>query len=202
MYTFKNKKANKIMRVVKKKNYKKRAIIIAASLLLLTGGAAAAYALVNNQSKDTETKSSSSSKNLSEKEKSKATEKDSSTETGPGDLPAITETEKDSPISYEGDNPNMSSSLTGVINYKAVVGDALSLRVTIDQSVSSGLCTLTLSSNDRVVTKTAPVAQNPSSATCEGFSIPLSELGSGRWDISLAITSGNRTGTFKDSVTI
>lgn len=112
------------------------------------------------------------------------------------------EKEKDNPTQYEGTNPNTSASITGSINYKAVVDSALTLRITIDQALSGGTCTLTLSSNGKTVTKTAPVAANPSSATCEGFSVPISELGNGQWDININVTSGDRSGTLKGTVTI
>ena len=190
------------MQVTKKKNHKKRIIISLVILLLVSTGVVVTYALLRNQPKDTDTKSSSNSKSISKK--TDTAKHDSKNDSEPVDTPAVVEKEKekDHPTSYEGSNPNTSNSLTGFINYKAVVGNALSLRVTIDQSISSGVCALTLSSNDRTVTKTVPVVQNPSSATCEGFSIPVSELGSGKWDISLTITSDDRAGTFKDSVTI
>ena len=129
---------------------------------------------------------------------------DSSTATNP-DNPANTPSEakkKDDPVQYEGSDPNNSASLTGVINYKAVNEDGLTLRVTIDQALGNGTCTLKLTSAGRVVTRTANVAQNPSSSTCEGFSIPVSELGNGQWEIEVTVTSDDRTGILKDSITI
>lgn len=118
--------------------------------------------------------------------------------------PTNTENGKDTPKQYEGDLPNSKSSITGVINYKSVIDGVLQIRVTIDQSISSGTCTLKLSrvSSDMVVTRQANTVSNPSSSTCEGFSVPVSELGQGEWDISVNVEGDSKTGVIKDTVVI
>lgn len=102
------------------------------------------------------------------------------------------------------DKPNTSETLSGTINYKSVVGETLSVRATIYQIIDTGTCSLTLTrtSDNKTVSKTAEVAQNPSSSTCKGFDIPVSELGSGQWNIKVVVTDGGKTGEITDEVSL
>ncbi len=110
------------------------------------------------------------------------------------------------PLQYEvnPDTKNEVSQLSGVINYKAVSNNSLSIRVTIDQKLDEGSCSLTLTrrSDGKIVQKSAEVFLNPSSTSCKGFDIPTSELGKGSWDIDISIKSRDSKGTIKGSVAI
>lgn len=112
------------------------------------------------------------------------------------------EIEKDLPTQYEGEDPNSSTNLTGTITYKAVSDGQLVLRTNINQSLGSGSCVLKLthSSSGRVVTKQVNIIANPSSATCEGFNVATSELGSGLWNINIRISSSGKTGILTSTV--
>ena len=112
------------------------------------------------------------------------------------------EAEKDIPPSYEGESVDNSQTLTGVISYKSVVDGSLVIRTTINQMLGSGTCSLTLSNGQKTVTRSSAIVQNPSSSTCEGFSVPTSELGSGAWNIKIEASSDNRTGTLSDNINI
>lgn len=189
------------MRVPSKKSYKKTLTIAAAIILIVTGGI---YAYVVSLPQDhyypetTGDANTQQSNDTNDTDNAdKTTDNDAATTDTPGQ-----EKEKDNPTQYEGSNPNTGNTITGVINFKAVTDGTLTLRTTIEQSLTSGTCTLTLSSNGRTVTKTANIAPNPSSSTCEGFSVPVSELGSGQWNIEISIVSDDRTGVLKDSVNI
>jgi hypothetical protein len=54
---------------------------------------------------------------------------------------------------------------------------------------SDGQCRLRISNNTKSTTRTAEVLYQPSFSTCAGFSLPMEELGSGVWDISLRVTT-------------
>lgn len=105
-----------------------------------------------------------------------------------------------------GDNQSSDSDseITGIINYKAVSGDSLVIRTTIDNRIETGTCILTLtnSSARTTVTRTANIMPNPSTSTCEGFNIPLSEVGTGKWNIVITVKSNGIAGKIEDSVTI
>ena len=182
------------MRIQQKKSSKK-VLLIAGVVVLVIGGGVYAYFATrpSDDKRQTETVNNDASK-TNDEETGKTNDETTPTNSG--------EDGKDTPKQYEGDSPNTSNSLTGVINYKSVIDGNLTLRITIDQTISSGTCTLKLISSGRTITKNAAVVQNPSSSTCEGFSVPVSELSGGQWSIEITVTSGDRTGTFKDKVTI
>lgn len=125
--------------------------------------------------------------------------------TQPSDSNSMTtDGENHTPTQYEGESPNKSSSLTGVINYKSVADTTLTIRITIDQTINEGSCRLVLTraSDNKSVTKDATIFQNPSSSSCEGFDIQTAELGGGRWSIEVQLSDGTKTGIIKDSIDI
>lgn len=98
--------------------------------------------------------------------------------------------------------PSQSNNVSGVISYKNVNDGQLILRTTINQALSSGSCTLTMKNRDKTLTKSADIVQNPSSSSCMGFNIPISELTSGSWTINIKINSGTLSGEINDIVNI
>lgn len=90
------------------------------------------------------------------------------------DAEVTKEPEKNLPTQYEGSNPNSEEHLTGAITYKAVSDGQLILRTSIDQTLNSGTCSLSLVNQQKTVNKTATIIPNPASSTCEGFNIPIS----------------------------
>lgn len=170
-------------------NSSRRKIIAAVAILLLLASGIGTYAIM--QSRDEQNlvdESSSQPKDGSAAETSnKAIEQDK---------PIVTQ--------YQGDSVNNSPTLTGIINYSSVVDNVAMIRVTIDQIVSSGTCKLELKNTSlgKIITKNANIAQNPSSATCEGFDVPTSELGSGTWNIEITIQGDNKTGVIRGEITV
>ncbi len=112
------------------------------------------------------------------------------------------EKEKELPQLYEGENTNTSAGLTGAINSKSVSGDYLVIRSTINQFIDSGTCELTLRSGSKTVSRSVEIIQNPSSSSCAGFDIPVSELSSGQWNIEIKVSSGNRQMTLTEVTNI
>ena len=103
--------------------------------------------------------------------------------------------EKVIPIQNEGEDPNQLESLTGNLTTNRVSNGKLILRVNINQYLSTGICNLTLTSGSNTITKTVNIVAVASTSTCEGFDVPVSELSSGAWQISINIQSGDKTGT-------
>lgn len=190
------------MRVQKKSSKKRLIIILSIVGVLLIGGGLYAYIaqpFSSDKTDDTSTKNNDKRTDTDDDSDATANSKNSSDEASTSQP---RETEKDIQPDYEGSNPNTSASLTGAINYKSVSGGNLVIRTTINQLLTSGTCTLTLTNGSKTVTRSANIAQNPSSSTCQGFDVPTSELGSGTWSISIAIASGDKTGTLTDSVSL
>lgn len=173
---------------------KKLLLVIAAVVLIVA--AAGTYAIIRSGDNQDPTKQQAENTSQDDTENSDDSSKNDSN--------TSVEAEKHITTQYAGDSANSNSKLTGILNYKAVTDNNLVLRVTIDQTISSGTCALTLtdSSGGRVVTRSAGIIQNPSSSTCEGFNVPVSELGSGTWKIEVGVNGDNKTGAITGEVTI
>lgn len=106
-------------------------------------------------------------------------------------------------IQYEGDDPNLSEELSGSVTYAGVLNDKIAIRVNIDQYLSDGICVLNLISNgDTVYDESANIVNSASTATCEGFDVPVSNVGTGAYGIEVRITSGEKSGIIKGEVEI
>lgn len=58
---------------------------------------------------------------------------------------------------------------------------------------SDGTCSLTIENNGITYSQEAAILYQSSFSTCAGFSVPISELGNGNWQITLSITSKGTT---------
>lgn len=167
---------------IKRRRNCKIGLIILAIIILCVGGGVA-FALLTHKA-DTSSEDEIVAPAETEESPARDTEKDTETDNF-NEVPQ-----------YEGESPNTLHELTGVINYSAVAGDNYSIRISIDQTLGSGTCKLTMSSDAKTYTAEAPVIQSGSTtSSCEGFDIPLSELSaSKKWNISIAISSGDKSG--------
>lgn len=98
-------------------------------------------------------------------------------------------------VQYDGENPNKAESISGVVTYVGVSGERLMIRVNIDQFLDDGECILNLVRNGSTIyNDTARVVGNVTTATCEGFDVPVDGIGRGATDIMITINSGEKTG--------
>ena len=117
--------------------------------------------------------------------------------------PETDEKEKEKTGQYEGENPNKASGITGVITYAGVSGSNLMIRVNIDQYLNGGTCSLGLKKDgNNIYSDTAPIVDSASTSTCEGFNVPVSSISSGKLNIVINITSGDKSGTITGEVTV
>ncbi|MFZ2513641.1 MAG: hypothetical protein WAW63_04260 [Candidatus Saccharimonadales bacterium] len=58
---------------------------------------------------------------------------------------------------------------------------------------SDGTCTLLITNGSRSNTKTAQIVYSSQFSTCAGYSVPVSEFGTGTWSLKLLVTSGGTT---------
>lgn len=111
--------------------------------------------------------------------------------------------EKEAIVQYDGENPNEAEDLSGVVTYAGVVDDRLMIRLNIDQYLDSGECELTLSRDGATIyTSIANIVGGPATATCEGFDVPVSELGGGNLQININLSAGERRGSVRGEVNI
>lgn len=75
-------------------------------------------------------------------------------------------------------------------------GPTVYIRAIIDSVLSSGTCTLSMTGpNSKTYSATAPIQAMASSSTCQGFNVPMTNLTSGSWKITVSIASGSNTGS-------
>ena len=112
--------------------------------------------------------------------------------------------EEDKPeiIQNEGENPNTLESLTGSITTARVSGQKVIIRINLDQYLSSGVCSLVMNNGSKTYSATANIINSASTSTCEGFDVPVSELSSGTWLISIGLSSGGKTGNITGEVSL
>ena len=104
---------------------------------------------------------------------------------------------------YEGEDPNKAEELSGVVTYAGVVSDKIMIRANIDQYLEDGTCSLNLLKDGQVVYEdTARVVGSATTATCEGFDIAATRLGSGNYDIVIKIETNEKTGTIRGNISI
>lgn len=104
-------------------------------------------------------------------------------------------------VQYEGENPNESGGISGVVTYAEVSSGQLVIRVNIDQYLAGGSCTLALRNGGGLVySDTAEIMDAASTATCAGFNVPLDGLPSGNTVIVISVTSGEKSGEIRGEV--
>lgn len=80
--------------------------------------------------------------------------------------------------------------------------DTVRIQATIQAVSNTGTCTLTLTKDDSVKTYSAGVQALSSYSTCKGFTVPLSDLSSGTWAITIRYSDGSASGTAASEVSI
>ncbi|MBQ2672931.1 MAG: hypothetical protein IJI42_10495 [Methanobrevibacter sp.] len=106
-------------------------------------------------------------------------------------------------VQYEGNDPNLNEELSGSVTYAGIMNDKITIRVNIDQYLSEGNCTLSLISDETVVyNENVKIINSASTATCEGFDIPVSNMGEGNYDIVIKLSSGDKIGSIKGEIRI
>lgn len=81
--------------------------------------------------------------------------------------------------------------------------NSLQVRSLIDSMESQGVCTLTVERTGRQpVIQTSNVQVLHSSSTCQGFDVPLYQLTSGTWSITLDFKSTTTSGRATTTITI
>ena len=104
---------------------------------------------------------------------------------------------------YEGESPNASETLTGVISYAGVSGENLMVRVNIDQYLAGGNCKLTLIKDGAVIyNSVVGIESSVSTSTCEGFNVPVAEIGGGDFRIEVTLESDGKYGKMVGEVKI
>ena len=111
--------------------------------------------------------------------------------------------EKEEVLQYDGADPNESVDLTGVITYTNVANGVLTIRVNIDQYISSGSCELALvRGGAEIYSETVQMIDSASTSTCKGFDVSTDGLGSGSTSIIINLSGDNKNGVISGEVVL
>lgn len=102
------------------------------------------------------------------------------------------------PSSADGNKANTPVTITA----SGQNGNIVQIRTLISAITNTGTCTLTLTKQGQTITKTSAVQSMPSSATCQGFDVPVNELNPGIWQIAITFNNDTMTGTANGSVSV
>lgn len=176
---------------------KKKLAIAAGIIVIILAIIAAVIFLMptndtkNNNNPQSSTQSGNSSSNTPSPE-SPITE-----QTEPKEDSAINKSTPSTPQSN-----NSKSAVTVGITAANQNDATVQIRTIIYTPTNTGSCTLTLTKGSTKITKTASVQALPSSTTCKGFDIPISELSAGKWQIMLHFENTELTGDATGSITV
>ncbi len=104
-------------------------------------------------------------------------------------------------VQYEGEDPNGAEELTGVITYAGVMEGSLVVRTSIDQFLGEGTCELTIVQGGvTVYSETSGIGAGAATSACEGFDVPMEQVGGGAMQIMVKLSSGGKTGILSTEV--
>ena len=167
-------------------------------LVLLIAAAGVTYLVWDNYFNDQKDDVETSSENNSE-EKEKVRESNKNVE---GELKSEAP-EKEKVVQYDGEDPNTAQGLSGAITHAAVSGANFVLRVNIDQYVTGGNCELTIKRNGATIySNIVSIIGSASTATCEGFDIPVNRLGGGPVEININLSADGKGGVIRGEANI
>ncbi|MBQ9017257.1 hypothetical protein IJ103_03410 [Candidatus Saccharibacteria bacterium] len=189
----------------RRRNY--RPAIFVVLIILLAGVAAFVIALnrrSDNGSGSTETTSSTATKDENEKETDPETKPETKEETSKEteeETPKEEIVEGKTPVNLDQGDASDLDALTGVVNYAASDGQTVMIRVSIDQYLETGECTLDLTTSYDSFNLADAISPSASTSSCS-FDISTDLLTGGKYDINVTVRSGDRKGIIKGEVEV
>lgn len=116
-------------------------------------------------------------------EKSNQDTKDSFLDTSKEDQKKSVERSKPAPVPVNNSSIELSANKDG--------SNVTIIAKLKEQGYSQGKCLLIISTNGKEYSQEAEIIYQPEYSTCAGFSVPISSVGYGSWDISLSVTPIN-----------
>ena len=176
----------------------KRKNIWIVVLVLLVIAAVVAFVIARGSQNDNGEEGEATDSASEEEVKTSEEKKENQTVNQPEEI-----IEKKKVEQYEGEDPNIRNDLSGVVTYADLNGNNLAIRVNIDQYLEEGKCELILERNGaRIYSSIAEIIDNASTATCEGFDVPVEGLGGGMVDIIINLSAGDRFGQIRGEANI
>ena len=173
---------------INKQNNKKLKVIIISTVLLIGAGSYSVYALMNQQSNNTDSSTQTSNG------KSQDIKPDPEPETKTEETIKDTNTDQPTPVTVAPDTNKRTLQLTGTAE---TTNGTVYIRGGINNSVEfNGKCYASLTGpNGQTIRKETTLLQNAATTDCETIQIPISELSKGQWSIKLNYSSNESSGT-------
>lgn len=183
------------MNIPNKKSSRKKIIIGALLVLVIIAAGTAAYVYAFQPKEDASSESSSSKPKVNKVNNDPPTDEQ---------IKAGQDIKQESVENSTAPAPsNPSTPLVVSITSANQNGETVSVRSLVDTVASqAGTCSLVATNGAKSITKTAATQAYPNGSTCQGFDIPVSELGMGNWNIKLTVTIGMQTGSATQSLDI
>lgn len=180
---------------IKQSNSKKK-ILLTLLVIGLLIGAGAAYWFVNRDSEGQKDGAnhnppSQTEKDAGKQSKDEAVNKDTSSNSSKENTPA------NRPSTASGKTVPIPMRITASSQNDSVY----QIRTLIDQVVN-GTCTMTLTKATNKITKSATTQALAQASTCQGFDIPISELSTGTWQVSISLEGPGITGITSGTIEI
>lgn len=192
---------------IKNKKLSKKAIVIIAAIVLLAGlSTAGAYYYFDQQKDPEDTKHTTSSKEdkpatKEQKESGEAIKNQSVNAPEPQPAkPNATPPENPTPPAPPASSGSVQVDITAASQNNST--GIYQLRALIHSVQGEGTCRLVLTKGGAQVVKEVSVQPLPSSSTCRGFDIPLSELSAGQWQAHLTFSNARVSGATSKTITI
>ena len=168
-------------------------------LVLIAGAVAIVILVKNNFDSKTDNNDKQQTTNVEKPEEKKPEEK---TDNNSSSSEETSKQEEKVP-QYDGESPNKSETLTGMITYANVADDELTIRINIDQFLQTGTCNIVLSRNGVThYSQSVGIVESVTTSTCDGFKIPASELPSGNLQVEINLESEGKSGKIEGRVKI
>ena len=89
-----------------------------------------------------------------------------------------------------------------IISAANQINNLLQIRVIIGAIENNGQCNLSLTKGVTTIKKMSNIQPQASTSTCKGFDVPISELSSGTWLITINYSSDKLTGTVNQDIVL
>lgn len=185
------------MKLKQKNFFTKKKIIITVLALALVGGGVYAYSKTHSSPSSS---SDSTSKTQTDKSQNKEVNKAPATS---DQVQAGNDAKLNTVTQNDAQSTPTPASFTATITAASQYNGTVSIRTLISGVVSqSGTCNLTITNGSQKITNSAATQALADSTTCQGFNVPVSQLGSGTWNITITATINGQSASASKTLAV
>lgn len=190
------------MKIQRKSQHSKKTIIWLVVAVVVLGSGYAVHAYVTSQSQPSDTTTQHESDHSADSNAVTAPDSEDTTPSGVTTDNSSKSQNSGTSDSSSSDDDEVASSLSVSLSSVQQNGATLQVRTLIKEMISEGTCSLLLEKDGKKVTRSAAIQALPSSSTCKGFDVNVSDLATGKWNITVNVTSGSSSGSTKGTIAL